>query len=175
VPRRDVDQSQVLESFVDLLRRSLGLDDRRCIITLDPPGRMAFIPAADWWLTVTPGEGVFVDGEQAFPNVTEEFSLSVCIYTRIRLDHVGEDKVLILDGLRGLYPLKQRILAAMIGQDPTLTWRDEAGAYTFARAMLRVVHASAPNVAVLPTDARLTIGWMSLTFVLPFDWSSDVP
>ncbi len=141
------------------------------LITLDPPGHMTFIPASDWWLTVTPGEGVFVDGEQAFPNVTEEFNVVVCIYTRIRLDHTGEDRVLVLHGARGLYALKQKIMSVMIGQDLTLSWRDEAGADTFLRAMVRLVHASAPTVSVVPSDTRLTIGFMTLTFVLPFDWA----
>lgn len=169
--RIDVDQSQVLVAFHEFLRRALALDERQALITLDPPGHMAFIPASDWWLTITPGESVFVDGEQAFPNVTEEFNVVVCIYTRIRLDHVGEDRVLVLDASRGLYGLKKRVMSAMIGQDLTLTWRDEAGGDTFLRATVRLVHASAPTVSVLPTDARLTIGFMTMTFVLPFDWA----
>lgn len=168
--RVDVDQVQVLTSFVDALRLELPLTDRTCYITLDPPGLASFIPAGDWWVTVSPGEGVFVDGEQVAPNVTEEMTVTVTVYTRLRLDHVGNDTMLILDGLRGLYPLKKKILSAMIGRDLTLPWKTDAGAETFLRALVRVVHSSAPQVAVAKHDASLAIGFVTLTFVLPFDW-----
>ena len=155
---------------MDVLRLELRLTDRTCILTLDPPGLASFIPASDWWVTVTPGEGVFVDGEQQSPNVTEEMSVTTTIYTRIRLDHVGNDDKLILDGIRGLYPLKKNVLAATIGRDLTLPWKSDAAAATFLRALVRVVHSSAPQVAVSKNDSHLAIGFVTLTFMLSFDW-----
>jgi hypothetical protein len=168
--RIDVDQVQVLTSFVDALRLELHLTDRTCIVTLDPPGLASFIPAAESWMTVTPGEGVFVDGEQQAPNVTEEMSVTTTIYTRIRLDHAGNDDKLLLDGIRGLYPLKKNVLKAMIGRDLALPWKTDADAAPFLRALTRVVHCSAPQVAVSKNDSHLAIGFVTLTFMLQFDW-----
>jgi hypothetical protein len=172
--RVDVDQTQVLDSFMELLRLELPLTDRTCYITLDPPGQLAFIPASDWWITVSPGEGVFVDGEQSPGNITEDFSVTVTIYSRIRLDQAGRDTSLVLDGVRGLYPLKQRVLAATVGRELRLTWKDEDVASTFLRAFLNVVHATAPQVAVSKHDGHLSIAYMALTYRLPFDWDLTV-
>ena len=170
--RIDVDQSQVLESFVDALRLELRLAESACFVTLDPPGLASWIPASDWWITVSPGEGVFVDGEQTFPNVTEEVTLQTTIYNRIRLDHAGKDDRLILDGINGLYPRKKAVMLAMIGRDLSLSWRDDAGAATFLRSPVRVVHSSAPQVAVGKNNNSLALGFLTLSFIVSFDWAT---
>ena len=177
--RVDVNQGQVLESFRDSLRLACGLTERNCYLSLDPPGQLSAIPGGEVWVTLTPGEGVFVDGEQAtgtdtdgnaVSNVTEELSVTVTIYTRIRLDEAGHDEILILDTDRGLYDLKRRVLHAMISRDLQLPSEVEGEGSPFLRVLTRVVHASAPTVTVHRNDATLTVGFMTLSFALTFDW-----
>lgn len=117
-------------------------------------------------MTVAPGGGQFVDGEQVAPNITEEWSVIVTINTHVHLDSLESEAVLLCDSARGILALKAKVLAAMVGADllaPDATGGE--GANTFLRQLIHAVDADKIGYS---DDKK--IAWLSITFGVSFDW-----
>lgn len=158
--RVDVTQETVLKRIVVRLRRQLRLNRSRCYETLEPEAPAIQPVGGGHFVTVAPGDGQFVEGEQAPPNVTEEWSVLVTVYTRIKLDRLNSDQELLRDASRGLLVLKRKILKALVGHDLTTRAGD-----TFLRQLLFARHCNRPQ-----HDSERHIGWITIEFGVPFDW-----
>lgn len=160
--RSDITQTDVLTAIVLQLRSSLALNDRQCFETLEPLEPPVIPKGGEFFVSVAPGEGVFVDGEQAPGNCTEEWSIIVTAYTRIRLDSTDHEKSLLQDASRGLLILKAKILAALVGGDPT------SGGEPFMRDLIFAQQAERPRHGAMGKSRD--IGSISIYFGVNFDW-----
>lgn len=168
----DTDQATILLAVISRLQTNLQLDDSHCFLTLDPMAPVGEPKAGntaggDYWLTVSAGDSVFPDGFQeggGINQVFEDATVVVMGYTRIRLDRTNHDTKLLTDLMRGLMPIKARILAAMLKDDEPLV--DEKG-----NPLLR----ECPIRAVAPTkpwhDDKKSVGGIGVIFATPFDWN----
>ncbi len=160
--RSDITQTDVLTAIMLQLRSSLGLNARQCFETLEPLSPPVIPKGGDYFVSVAPGEGVFVDGEQAAGNCTEEWSIIVTAYTRIRLDSTDHEQLLLQDTSRGLLILKAKILAALVGGDPT------SGGNPFMRDLIFAQQAERPRHGDM--GKAQDIGSISIYFGVHFDW-----
>lgn len=158
--RVDVTEVDVVTAILARLRSQLKLNERQCWFCLDPLA-VELPPGGDYYLTVAPGDGSFPDGEQVAGNITEDWSVDVTIYSRMRLDSTDHDDKLILDNSRGLFSLKKKVLAALVGHD--LATVEDAN--TFLRQYLHALNAGRPNY-----DNSKAVGWLTITFGVSFDW-----
>jgi len=157
--RIDVTQETVLEAVVDQLRTQLGLNRRTCWETLEPLAPK--IPkSGEFFVTVSPGPGQFVEGEQQVGNITEQWTITVTAYSRIKLDSTDHDEKLLRDARRGLLQAKRKILQSLVGQDIQDPDRD-----VFLRQLLYAISCSRPE-----HDSSKHIAWISLEFGVDFDW-----
>jgi len=160
MPRVDVTQDAVLNRLVEHLREALGLDKRQVYETLEPTAPPIIPKGGPYFVTVAPGAGQFVTGEQQIHNVTEEWSVVVTGYTRIKLDSTDHDEKVLRDAKRGLLEIKRLLLKALVGQDLTTKYSEE-----FLRNLLY-----ARNVTNPQHDRTKGIGWISIEFGVDFDW-----
>jgi hypothetical protein len=173
--RDDTTQSVAITRIVEKLRELLELDERKCFETLyalTPPQ----VPASgDVLVTVSPGSGQFpqeeqtpastgLDDQEIPGNLTEETSVDVTIYIRLRTDAEDHQDYILHDSLRGLFPNKRRVLASLVGQDLLL---DSETA--FLRQPIYAIACSTPE-----KDDSHGIGWLTITFGLDFDWKLTV-
>jgi len=164
--RIDVTQATVLQRIVERLRSQLSLPEQRCYETLDADSPLVVPPGGEFFLTISPGQGRFVEGEQAIGNVTEEWTVIVAAFIRIHLDEAGRDLEVLLQTGRGMFPIKRRILAALVGHDLT----DDNGE-TFLRNLLYVIAVAAPRVIEGGrTSGPLSLYQMTLEIGVDFDW-----
>jgi hypothetical protein len=157
--RSDIPQTDVMTALVDLLRTELNLDDRQCFLSLEP-GLPTIPMGGDYWLTVSPGDGVFVDGEQAEDNCTEETTVTVTAYARMMRDSTDRDTKTLQDATQGLLALKGKVLDVLVGADPI------GNNNTFARDLIFAQRASRPGV-----KSNDIAAWVSTDFGVNFDWS----
>jgi hypothetical protein len=157
--RIDVTELTVCESLVRRLRTQLKLTDRQCFWVLDPLA-VELPPGGDYYVTVAPGDSSFPPEEQQPGNITEEWTVDVTIYSRMRLDSTNEDTKLLGDESRGLYSLKRKVLVAVVHED----LEDEDGD-VFLRQILHVTNCTRPNY-----DKEKAVGWLTLTLGVSFDW-----
>lgn len=157
--RVDITEVDVVGYLLTRLRSQLGLNERSCWYTLDPLA-VDIPPGGDFYVTVAPGNSQFPDGEQASRNITEESTVQVTVYSRMRLDSTNHDDKLVLDAANSLYKLKKRVLAAIVGHDLT----DEDADY-FLRQWLHVLSSDRPNY-----DKDKAVGWLTLHVGVSFDW-----
>ena len=160
--RSDITQSNVLTSIVAILRNALSLSDRQCFETLEPLAPPVIPKGGDFFVTVAPGEGIFVDGEQAAGNCTEEWSVIVTGHSRIVVDSADHDEKLLQDTTRGLLVLKARILAALVGAEPT------SGGNEFVRDLVFAQRAERPQAGFMKNSAN--VASLSIYFGVNFDW-----
>ncbi len=166
--RVDVRQDVVLERFVARLRDQLGLNARQCYETLDAMSPRITPVGGGYVVTVAPGDGVFVEGEQAPGNSTEEWTILVTIYSRTNLDDAAHDERLLREPSRGLLNLKRLVLKALVGHD-TQTVAVTAGEEDdFLRQLTFAIHAQRPQF-----DDEKKVGWMTLEFGIHFDWEIE--
>ena len=161
--RVDLTQDLVLERIVAHLRGELKLNDRTCYETFDPLSPR--IPkGGDFFVTAAPGDGVFVEGEQAVDNVTEQWDVIVTAYSRIRLDSADHDQRLLHNPRRGLFELKRKILKALVGQDPTYK-TDE-----FLRNLLYAKRSPRPQAVEIAGAKNSGLALISVVFGVDWDW-----
>jgi len=158
--RLDIQQDEVIERIVARLLAYLELGTRQVFETLEPLAPPTIPKGGPYFVTVSPGEGDFIEGEQAPGNITEEWYVTVTAYSRIRLDSTDHDQKLLRDASRGLLILKKKLLAALVGQDIT-----DTGGDTFLRQLLFAKRAERPR-----HDRDKGIAWISVTFGVHFDW-----
>lgn len=161
--RSDVTQSAALLAIVDYLGSALGLNERQCYPVAREEDLPSLPPGGDFFLTVALGDSRFVEGEQTPGNISEESSVTISIYTRIRLDSTGHDRYMLLDDARGLLAIRNRVLAVLVGQDLT----DSLGR-PFLRQLLFAQSASRPELLEAPNKGGL-LGVQRLTFGMHFD------
>lgn len=161
--RVDLTQDRVLEQIVAHLREELKLNDRTCYETLDPLSPR--IPkGGEYFVTVSPDDGVFVEGEQVAPNVTEEWGVIVTAYSRIRLDSTDHDERLLYNARRGLFELKRKILKALVGQDLTYQGKE------FLRNLFYAKHSSRPQAVEIAGTKGSGLALISVVFGVDWDW-----
>lgn len=166
MPRIDVTQDVVLERIVDRLRSQLDLSDERCYDTLDPNSPPLVPPGGEYFIIVSPGTGRFVEGEQAPPNVTEEWTITVTLYVRVHLDRTGRDAEVLRNAGRGLFGVKWLVLRALVGHD--LATDDED---TFLRQLCYATGTAAPEVVEGRREmGALFLYRLQLEFAIEFDW-----
>ncbi len=158
--RVDVTQATVLERMLAYLRSALNLNDRQCYECLQPDAPPRVPVGGECFVSVSPGEGEFIGGEQICENLTEEWTVTVTAYARIQLDSSDHDEKVLRDAGRGLLILKEKILRTLVGQDLITLDGD-----TFLRNLLFAQHATRPA-----HDRDQGIAWISLTFGVHFDW-----
>lgn len=167
--RADIQQSDVLQQFTKRLRDSLELPPRRCYEVLEPLAPPLVSTGGDYFVTIAPGAGQFVTDEQVGPNFTEEWSVTVTIYTHCVLDSVEQEHSLFVDATRGLFVLKKKVLGALVGVD--LAAPDAAGGDSddvFLRQLVHAISCDRPQY-----DGQRKLSWMSITFGVSFDWELD--
>jgi len=160
--RADKTLLDVLASVVTQLKSALSLGDNQCYETVEPLAPPVIPTGGDYFVTVALGSSSFSEGEQVSGNITEDATLTVTAYSRIRLDQSKSDKYLFRDTTRGLLTLKKNILKALVGQD---LQDASVPAEEFLRELLRATTATAPNY-----DYDKQIGWISIDFALSWDW-----
>lgn len=162
--RIDVDQTTVLEALISRLKDRLQLSDSHCYETVNPLDPGPAPPGGDFFVTVSTGDGSFDEDMQiggGEDQLREECEVTVTGYSRIKLDRTGHDKKLLHDEIRGLLKaIKGKILKALVGQD----LQDDDDNY-FLRDHIRARRSSQPD-----HDREKGIGWISLTFVVSWDW-----
>ncbi len=164
--RIDVTQATVLERIVERLRSELDLPEQRCYETLDADSPLVVPPGGEFFITVSPGEGQFVPGEQAVGNVTEEWRVNVAVFARIHLDQSGRDLEVLLRAGRGMLAIKRDVLAALVGHDLV----DDDG-NTFLRNLLYIMSVAAPRVMERGRESgALTLYQMTIEVGVEFDW-----
>jgi hypothetical protein len=161
--RTDQTQLVVMASIVTRLKSALSLSENQCYETIEPLAPPVVPTGGDYFVTVALGHSSFSEGEQVIGNITEDATLTVTAYTRIRLDESKSDKYLFRDTTRGLLTLKKNILTALVGQDLVET---SDPAEEFLRELLRAESSTAPNY-----DREKQIGWISIDFALSWDWN----
>ena len=164
--RIDVTQSAILDRLVDFLRAELPLGERSCYLTINPAAVPVIPKGGDYFVTVSPGPGRFVEGEQVPVNVTEEWSITVTAFTRIKLDSTDHDKQVLLNAARGLIVLKRRLLKALVGVDLAI---EADGAEGFLRNLLFAKSATRPEHGQW-TGGEQMLSWISVDFGVDFDW-----
>jgi len=160
--RIDVTQSAVLDRLVEFLRAELPLEERSCYLAIEPLSPPVIPKSGDYFVTVSPGPGNFVEGEQVPVNVTEEWSITVTAYTRVRLDSTDHHRQLMLNASRGLIILKRRLLKALVGVDLAI---EANGTEGFLRNYLYAKSATQPQ-----WDEKKGIAWIGVDFGVDFDW-----
>lgn len=164
--RVDVTQDVVLDRFVERLRSALKLNEQQCYETLNAEEPPAVPIGGDYFLTVAPGEGDFIDGEQAVGNVTENWAVTVTIYSRVRLDQTDHDKQTLSLAGRGLLHVKKDILKALVGHD--LSEEDDD---TFLRQTLYAIRTTRPELVSKDGATRgMALAVMRIDFGVSFDW-----
>lgn len=164
--RIDITQDVVLERLVARLRDQLNFTDRQCYETLDPFSPPIIPKGGRWCVAVAAGDSAFVTGEQVAGNFTEEWTVTVTIYTRMALDPADHAEKWLRDAGRGMLVLKRKVLAALVGYD--LTDPDDN---TFLRIPLYATRAHRPLVAERTGDGtKILLGMQSLEFRVDFDW-----
>jgi hypothetical protein len=156
--RVDVEQSVVIDRILSRLRSALSLNDRQCYQVINPLDPA--LPSGDFFVTVSPGAGSFPSGEQIPTNVTEEGSIVVTVYVRMRLDSAGHDDYALSDSQRGLYACKRKVMTALVGQD-----LQNLDGNTFLRQYLHILSNGRPDV-----DRKNGIAWWSFVFGTSWDW-----
>lgn len=160
-----VDEQTILAAVVQRLQDALLLPDGRCFLTVEPLSGAGAPAGGDYWLTVSPGDSDFDQGLQyggGANQVTENATCIVTGYTRIRLDPTARDDRLLKDLQKGLLPIKQKILAAMLADPAQLT--DELG-NPLLRSFITAIGSQKPN-----HDRDKGVGWVGVVFSIPFDW-----
>jgi hypothetical protein len=160
--REDITQEEVLGQVVEHLRAALHLGPTQCVEAIEPSAPPGIARGGEFWVTVSPNEGQFPEGEQAPGNITEEWGVTVTAYSRIRLDPTDTDEKLLRDAARGLLEAKRRILAAMVGQD---LQSDRTPPTAFLRNLVYASYCSRPQY-----DDAKNVGWISVDFGIHFDW-----
>lgn len=160
--RTGTTQVMALQAVVAKLQADLGLDPRRCYLTVEPlmPPKM---PPADWWVSVSPAESNFPEDMQlggGYEQLTEYLGVAVTAYSRIRTDSTDHDEYLLVDSERGLLALKARILKSLAQRDLV----DKTGE-PFLRQLVLVTSSSRPYF-----DGQNGVGWITLNFSVPYDW-----
>lgn len=166
----DTDESAVFMALVALLRSRLQLDENHCFEQAEPLQGFGRPPSGDYWLTVSPGDGDFANGEfQAgggAEQVTEFNEATLIGYTRIRLDSTDRDTMLLHDLQRGLLPIKKRLLWAVCGKQLV-----DASGNELLRSLIYAKRGVKANY-----DKQETIGWIGIVIGLDYDWDlSNAP
>lgn len=138
----------------------MSLNERQCFIVLEPTTPPIIPMGGDLFVTVAPGEGVFVEGEQFAGNATEEWTVIVTAYSRSRLDSTDRDTKVLQDQTRGMLVLKGRVLSSLVGADLLIDGEP------FLRTLLFAQQASRPG-----RDDENFISWVDIVFGVHFDWS----
>jgi hypothetical protein len=133
---------------------------------LAPP---AIPKGGEWFIAISPTEVQFIEGEQAPPNVTEEWGIVLTIYTRIALDSTDHGEKLLRDATRGLLVLKREVLRALIGHDLQTESPDDTGD-TFVRQLVFARSCSRPWILEKDGEPRHMLGFFSIDFGIHFDW-----
>jgi len=157
--RADVTQTDVLTAIATKLRSELNLTDRTCFVSLEPYP-IAIPKGGDYFVTVAPGDGVFVEGEQYPGNCTEEWTIIVTAFSRMMLDSTDHDLKVLQETTRGLLILKAKLLEVLVGADPT------SGGNTFVRNLIFAQRAERPAAG-----QDNILAWISLDFGVHFDWN----
>jgi len=160
--RVDTTQDVVATAFLAHLTTALGLDETHCYET-DEPDKVTIPRSGDYWATVYVGPGTFDVPFQVGGGANqcmETIPVTVTAYSRIRLDPSGRAQRQLHEVARGLYPLKRKLLKAMVGID--LTDEDDS---TFLRQCIYALRSSLPEV----NDKE---GWgrISVEFGVAWDW-----
>ena len=161
----DTDQHAVLTAVVKLLQTQLALDDRHCFETLTPLQTFGNPQSGDFWVTVSPDGGSFSEGEQfqaggGAAQCVEFAEITVLAFTRIRLDGTDRDTKLLHDLRRGLFGLKKKLLAALVGQQLV-----DATGNQLLRSLIAAKRPIKPDY-----DKDQAIGWIGVVFSADFDW-----
>jgi len=157
-------QDDVLNAVVALLVANLAISERYVYQTLAPLKSIGNPPSGDYWVTVSPGDGDFADGQwQAGGGANTLMELAttiVCGYTRIKLDSTDRDDKLLHELKRGVLPVKKKLLKALVGQQLTDTTGNN-----LLISLIQARHAETPNY-----DNDKQTGWITLHFATPFQW-----
>lgn len=161
-------QIDVLDAIVDRLRSQLpDVTESTCFLTAEPPDEVPPNVRSDWFVTVSPGSGLFNDSDFAGGGVQatyEETEVVVGLYSKVKLDRVGHDESALMLAGRGLLALKHEVLKALCGFRPA----DDS-----AREV--VGDEVAPRRADVPrtmwSSGRPSGARLLLTFAVNFDWN----
>ncbi len=167
--RIDIDPVVVQTALVERLQTVLQLNDRNCY----PVARAQDLPllpvGGDYFLTVAFSDSQFPAGEQVPGNITEETEAVISIYTRIRTDSTSHDRNLLIDDKRGLYSIRNKVMAAVVGQDLL----DEFG-NSFLRQFLAVKNSTGGDILDSGQKGVL-LGVMRVTVAVSYDVDLGVP
>lgn len=165
--RIDTTQAMILSRIVARLRDVLELPEHRCYETLEPLVDPPIPKGGDYFLTVSPGDGRFDEGMQVgggAAQLMEMSSVTVTAYARIALDPADRATQILQKVNRGMLPLKQAILVALVGHDLA----DEED-NTLLRAQLYAVQAWRPRYMPDSKIAMIAVG-----FGTDFDWDLSI-
>lgn len=176
VPRTRVDVTQdvVLDSVVNTLIQGItlpggaGLTPKTCYITIYP--EVPLNTQDQLIITVSPeggsfDESMFIGGEQN--QVVEVSSVLVGIWSRYKTDREGRDREVLCDQVRGLYPIKGKVLRCLAGVDLQVNYpAGTGGTVSFLREFLRPTRAYAPQ-----HDKESPYAGQIIQFSLSWDWN----
>ena len=160
--RVDTTQDVVTDRLIVRLRDQLSLKETHCYET-DEPEKVTIPPGGDYWVTVFVGPGSFDVPMQiggGANQCVEMMPVTISAYSRIRLDPTERANRQLHEAARGLYPLKKKLLKALVGHDLL----DEDG-NTFLRQLIYALRSSLPEV-----DNQAGWGRISVEFGLEWDW-----
>lgn len=162
--RVDTTADAVFDAIVAQLRTALDLNKNTCFETLSPLVAPANPLSGDYFVTVSPGPGEFIHGEQVEDNVSENSNVLIAGYVRIQTDQLEKDYQRLHDDKRGLLTVKHNILKALCGQDIPLTDGNR-----FLRQPIFCTHCSQPDRGTV-AGSNYELARIILTFGVDFDW-----
>lgn len=161
MPRISTDQSTILQAVVTrLIGEIADLNAANCYESAEPDPTVE--RSHNFFVQVSIGDGQFPQHFQVgggINQVTEEASVWVTAFSRIKTDQAQHAKQLLTDSSRGLLVLKKQILAALAGHD----LQDAAG-NEILRNYMAVVGAARPIHQWEEFSA------ISISFSTDFDW-----
>lgn len=162
--KADTTPAAILQWVKEQLKTQLHLSDSQCFLTADslsPPTA----PAADIFLTVSPGGGQFHLPEAAPGNLQERWTFRVRIFCRVLLDRADHDESRLLDAARGLLGWKQKVLAVLTGLDNP-AWN--------LRGWIAPVAAAEPQWLQGGRNGELHYLSLAIDFQADFDWDLTI-
>lgn len=162
--RVDIQEVDVYTSILTRLRSQLGLNTSNCSLSISPDDGDVVTPTGgNYFLNVGPGGGEFpADAQEGGGDsqCTENLTVLVAIYTKIRTDSVTEDTQTLTEATRGLLAIKRKVLKALVGFDLL-----DAAGHSFLRKLVLASHTMRPGIR----RNKNGLAWLTVAFVIGFD------
>lgn len=172
--RVDIDESAVLIAFNAAIRGGVtlpdggSLDEKTCFLSFySEPVKFPDLT----FITVSPGAGIFPEQFQVGGGqhqCTEEMEIDVTIWNYHGPNQYGHDATKLVDAARGIFPLKNKILRAIVAADLQANYPlGTGGTQPFLRDLVLAVRTSKPEH--VRTENGNSYVQLIITFKVVFD------